>query len=81
MKKMKTPHDNLFRETFSRRENALSFLKIYLPPVLLEAVDLQSLEICKDSFIEKELEDYFFRYAVQGGACRETRLHLCAVGA
>ncbi len=59
MKKMKTPHDNLFRETFSRRENALSFLKIYLPPVLLEAVDLQSLEICKDSFIEKELEDYF----------------------
>ncbi len=56
---MKTPHDNLFRETFSRRENASSFLETCLPPALLQVIDLPSLEICKDSFIEKELEDYF----------------------
>ena len=56
---MKTPSDNLFRETFSRRENASSFLETSLPRNLLEVIDLQSLEICKDSFIEKELEDYF----------------------
>ncbi|WP_139786814.1 Rpn family recombination-promoting nuclease/putative transposase [Desulfamplus magnetovallimortis] len=46
MKKVKTPHDNLFRETFSRRENALSFIKTYLSPVLLEAVLWLFSNIC-----------------------------------
>lgn len=53
------PHDKLFRETWSNLENVRSFLKHYLPADVLKLMDLQSLEISKDSFVEKELADYF----------------------
>ena len=53
------PHDKLFRETWSNLENAGSFLQHYLPGHVLELMDLSTLEICKDSFVEKELSDYY----------------------
>jgi len=53
------PHDKLFRETWSDVNNARGFLKHYLPEQVLKMVDLSSLEISKDSFIEKELSDYY----------------------
>ncbi|MFK5954483.1 MAG: Rpn family recombination-promoting nuclease/putative transposase [Desulfobacterium sp.] len=56
---MHNPHDKLFRETWSNLENVRSFLKHYLPADVLKLMDLQSLEISKDSFVEKELADYF----------------------
>jgi predicted transposase/invertase (TIGR01784 family) len=52
------PHDKLFRETYSDKDNALSFLSNYLPGRVRKRVDLSTLEISKDSFIEKELADY-----------------------
>jgi len=52
-------HDKLFRETWSNKENARSFLMNYLPDNVLELVDMDSLEISKDSFVEKELKEYF----------------------
>lgn len=52
-------HDKLFRETWSDLANAKSFLQNYLPEKVLEIVRLDSLEICKDSFIEKDLKDYY----------------------
>lgn len=53
------PHDKLFRETWSNLENARSFLQHYLPGHVLGLIDLESLEISKDSFVEKELSDYY----------------------
>ncbi len=53
------PHDKLFRETYSDRDNARSFLSHYLPDKVLKLIDLSSLEISKDSFIEKDLSDFY----------------------
>ncbi len=52
-----TPHDKLFREILSDLNNARSFLQHRLRKDLLSLIDLNSLAICKDSFIEKELAD------------------------
>ena len=53
------PHDKLFRETYGDKENARSLLTNCLPSQVLELVDLSTLEISKDSFIGKELADYY----------------------
>ena len=57
--KVINPHDKLFRKTYGDKENARSFLTNYLPAQVLKLVDLSTLEISKDSFIEKELADYY----------------------
>jgi predicted transposase/invertase (TIGR01784 family) len=53
------PHDKLFRETWSNLDNAKSFLQHYLPGHVLACMELETLEISKDSFVEKELSDYY----------------------
>ena len=57
--KINNPHDRLFKETLSKKELAQSFLLNYLPQDILEVFEIESLEICKDSFVEKDFEDYF----------------------
>ena len=57
--KLLNPHDKFFRQVWSDLENVRGFLQEYLPSGQLALIDSASLEICKDSFIEKELEDYF----------------------
>jgi len=57
--KLHHSHDKLFRETWSNLSNARSFLENYLPEPVLKLVQLDSLEICKDSFIEKDLKDFY----------------------
>ena len=59
MNDVTNPHDKLFRETWSNLENARSFLRHYLPDHVLRLLDLDTLEISKDSFVEKELSDYY----------------------
>ena len=56
--KITNPHDKLFRETWSDKSNARAFLENYLPRHVLDLVALDSLEICKDTFIGKDLADY-----------------------
>ncbi|MEW6379208.1 MAG: Rpn family recombination-promoting nuclease/putative transposase [bacterium] len=53
------PHDCLTKEILSRKENARDFFFHYLPAPIRDILDLDSLEICKDSFIEAELGEYF----------------------
>ncbi|MDY0363007.1 MAG: Rpn family recombination-promoting nuclease/putative transposase [Desulforegulaceae bacterium] len=55
---IKNSHDKLFKDTWSDLYNAKSFLENYLPKKVLELTNLDSLEICKDSFIEKDLEEF-----------------------
>jgi predicted transposase/invertase (TIGR01784 family) len=57
--KVVNPHDKAFREVYSDKENVRSLLADKLPDKVLKLVDLNSLEISKDSFIEKELADYY----------------------
>jgi hypothetical protein len=49
MDAINNPHDVYFRERFTRREIAQNFLRWHLPAELLAFVDLDSLEISKDS--------------------------------
>ena len=59
MDKVNNPHDRMIRETLSRKETAVDFFKNYLPNHVLDLIDMDSLEISKDSFIEKELADFY----------------------
>ncbi len=52
-------HDKFVKERLSQRENAIDFLKNYLPAELLEIVDLTGIKIEKDSFVTEELKEYF----------------------
>ena len=52
-------HDRFFRESFARKEVARGFLREYLPPALVRRLDLDTLQIAKNSFIEKELREHF----------------------
>ena len=53
------PHDKLFREVYSDWKSAHSFLINHLPSKVLDLVDMSTLEISKDSFIEKDLAEYY----------------------
>ena len=57
--KVVNPHDKVFREVYSNKENARSILNDKLPGKVLKLVDMSTLEISKDSFIDKELSDYY----------------------
>jgi predicted transposase/invertase (TIGR01784 family) len=52
-------HDKLFKAVYSNKLNAVSFLENYLPEKILKVTDLDSLELCKDSFIEKNLQEFY----------------------
>ncbi len=58
MEEITNIHDRFFRETFSRREIAQDFLDEYLPDEIRRQIDLSTLDIVKDSFIDKELREH-----------------------
>ncbi|MGE0083005.1 MAG: Rpn family recombination-promoting nuclease/putative transposase [Desulfococcaceae bacterium] len=58
MEEITNIHDRFFRETFSLREIAQGFLNAYLPDEIRRQVDLSTLDIVKDSFIDKELREH-----------------------
>lgn len=53
------PHDKFFREAFSRKEMAEGFIAEYLPENVRKQLDLKTLEIVKDSYIDKELQAHY----------------------
>jgi len=53
------PHDKAIKTVFNDLANARSLLYHRLPDKVLKLVDLNTLEISKDSFIEKELAEYY----------------------
>ncbi len=57
--KIQNPHDRFFKETWTNPEVARDFLETYLPSEILSAINLDSLEICKDSFVTEELGEFF----------------------
>jgi predicted transposase/invertase (TIGR01784 family) len=59
MSELSNPHDRFFKETLTRQEVGRDFLIHYLPGELVALLDVDSLEICKDSFVDQELREHF----------------------
>ncbi len=51
------PHDHFFKELFTHKENAVDFVRHYLPTQVVKLFDLTTLEICKDSFVDAALQE------------------------
>ena len=60
MEKISKSHDRFFKEVLGDIETAKSFLQHYLPPKIVRLIDPESITIEKDSYIEKDLSEYFF---------------------
>lgn len=53
------PHDRFFKESFTCLENAVDFLEETLPTDVREELDLSSLVLDTDSYVDEELAEYF----------------------
>ena len=72
MTDISNPNDKFAKETFSRPKLAKTFLANCLPPTLAECLDLEHLEVLKDSFVDSDLKEFFsdllYRVPLRGGA-------------
>jgi len=57
--KENTPHDDLFKVTFSMPSEVEAFLKTYLPDWVSSHLDFKTLKKEPDSFINDDLRQYF----------------------
>jgi predicted transposase YdaD len=68
------PHDKLFKASFSKPENAASFLKTILPPRLVQRMDWDSLELLSGDFIDSHFRlsqsDLLFAVKIDGRPAR-----------
>jgi predicted transposase/invertase (TIGR01784 family) len=64
---LSNPHDRYFREVFSDPNVVRDLLRNYLPPAAVDALNLATLELQQESFIDEELRPHFtdLLYAVQ----------------
>jgi len=59
VEKMRSMHDEVVKDFLSENETARSFFKEYLPAEIVRNLDFNTLQICKDSFLNKKLAKYF----------------------
>jgi predicted transposase/invertase (TIGR01784 family) len=59
MSDLSNPHDKFFKEAFSYPEVARDFLAQQLPSDVLAHIDLNTLELQKDTFVDPELAEHF----------------------
>lgn len=52
-------HDKFFKSLMGEKENAISFFRNYLPQALLQEMDLESLELQSESFVDEKLKESF----------------------
>lgn len=68
--KVTNPHDRFFRSAMSDPEVALDFMQRYLPQAILEKIDLGSLKLLPQSFINNDLREFItdvpFKISFQG---------------
>ena len=53
------PHDKFFKEIFGQPDLAADFVRNYLPPGIVHSLNLASLEVQKESFLDEKLEESF----------------------
>ena len=54
---MNTPHDHLFKSTFSDKQIAIDYILNFLPTPLSSKLDLSSLELSGTSYVDSELKE------------------------
>lgn len=54
-----SPHDRFFKEIWSRKEIARDFLRYYVPGEIVELLDLNSLRLDKESFVDADLRTHY----------------------
>ena len=57
--KLPTPHNNFFHYALSHVEAARDLIQTHLPADLVQLLDLESLELQKDSFVDEDLRQSF----------------------
>ena len=58
-KKHLTPHDHLFKATFSHRQEVIRFIKKFFPERVYNKLDFRTLKIQNTSFVNDKLEDHY----------------------
>ncbi|GAB4156295.1 MAG: hypothetical protein Fur0021_24390 [Candidatus Promineifilaceae bacterium] len=59
MNGLQNPHDRFFKETFTQPNATRDFAARYLPPEVVQLLDLTMLELQKESFIDGDLKQHF----------------------
>ena len=52
---MTTPHDRLFKSTFSQPAHAIELFRSVLPPAVVQHIDFDTLQVEPESFIDEKL--------------------------
>lgn len=77
---IQNPHDRFFKRTFGEPETAVAFLRAYLPPELVEQIDLTSLVPIETTLVDEELaehqHDLLYEAQKQGGHGRSLFIYL-----
>lgn len=53
------PHDKFFKKVMGQKDQAVSFIENYLPDTIVEKMDLKSLDLLKDSFVNDDLREFY----------------------
>ena len=71
MEEIANPHDKFFKESLSREDVARDFARHYLPSEVVSLLDIDSLEVSKDTFVDKSLGAYYsdllYGFDLKGG--------------
>ncbi|MEI7989507.1 MAG: Rpn family recombination-promoting nuclease/putative transposase, partial [Chloroflexota bacterium] len=59
MDEISQAHDAFFKEMFNQLEPTRDFLANYLPPEITGLLNMDTLEICKDSFVDAALQAHY----------------------
>ena len=75
---LNNPHDTFFRAAFARPEVSSPFFQCYLPPGALAHLDLDTLSLEKDSFIDERLREHRadLLFSVKGQAGQPVLIYL-----
>ncbi len=57
--KINNIHDKFVRESFSDTKRAAAFIEHFLPTELVSSIDLNTLNLVKESYMSNELKEYF----------------------
>ena len=58
-KSIKNPHDLFFREAWERKDEVCSFLENNLPVEILDCLNLDTLKVEKDTFVDSKLKAHY----------------------
>lgn len=59
MPERSNPHDVFFKEVFTQLADTADLVAQYLPPEIVAQLDLKTLALVKDSFVDAELQEHF----------------------